>query len=41
VINTPNSPVPLHLHIIVVKDGREMRSVLDDNAVSSVFSKVE
>jgi hypothetical protein len=41
VINTPNSPVPLHLHIIVVKDGKEMRSVLDDNAISSLFSKVE
>jgi hypothetical protein len=41
VVHTPNSPVPLNLSLIVVKDGKEMRSVLDSNAISSVFTKTE
>ena len=40
-VNTPNSPVPLKLAFVVVKEGKEVRSVLDTNAISSVFSKVE
>jgi hypothetical protein len=40
-VNTPNSPVPLTLAFVVVKDGKEVRSVLDANAIVSVFTKVE
>jgi hypothetical protein len=39
--NTPNSPVPLKLDFVVAKEGKEVRSVLDTNAISSVFSKVD
>lgn len=41
VVNTPNSPVPLNLSFVVVKEGKEVHSVLDSNAVSTVFTKVE
>ena len=41
VVNTPNSPVPLNLFFVVVKEGREFHSVLNSNAVSTVFIKVE
>ena len=41
VLNTPNSPVPLHLHIVVVNSGKEMRSVLDDFAITSEYIRVE
>jgi hypothetical protein len=41
VVNTPNSPVPLKLAFVVVKEGKEVRSVLDTNAISSVFTKVD
>jgi hypothetical protein len=41
VVNTPNSPVPLNLFFVVVKDGKEFHSVLNSNAVSTVFIKVE
>jgi hypothetical protein len=41
IVNTPNSPVPLNLGFVVVKDGREVRSVLDTNAITTVFSKVD
>ena len=32
-VNTPNSPVPLKLAFVVVKEGKEVRSVLDTNAI--------
>jgi len=41
VVNTPNSPVPLHLALVVVRQGKEIHSVLDSDAISSVFKKVE
>jgi hypothetical protein len=41
VVNTPNSPVPLHLAFVIVKDGREVHTVLDSNAITAVFIKVE
>jgi hypothetical protein len=42
IVNTPNSPnVPLNLGFVVVKDGREVRAVLDTNAITTVFTKVD
>lgn len=41
VVNTPNSPVPLNLAFVVVKQGKEIHSVLDANAIATVFIKVE
>jgi hypothetical protein len=41
IINTPNSPVPLQLALVVVKHGRELRSVLGSNAVSTTFLKID
>ena len=41
VVNTPNSPAPLSLFIVVVKRGREVRTVLDAHAILSVFTKVD
>ena len=41
VLNTVNSPVPLHLHIVVVNSGKEMRSVLDTFAITSEYLRVE
>lgn len=41
VINTPNSPVPLVLGFVVVRHGQELHTVLDTDAVSSVYTKVE
>jgi len=41
VVNTPNSPVPLNLAFMVVREGKEMHSVLDSNAITAVFIKVE
>ena len=41
VVNTPNSPVPLNLALVVVKRGKEVRTVLDAHAILSVFIKVE
>jgi hypothetical protein len=41
VVNTPNSPVPLNLGFVVVKQGSEVHTVLDANAISTVFTKVE
>jgi hypothetical protein len=40
VVNTPNSPVPLNLAFVVVKHGTEVHTVLDTDAVTSVFTKV-
>ena len=41
VVTTPNSPVPLHLSFIIVKDGRELHSVLDSDAITTEFIKVD
>ncbi len=41
VVNTPNSPVPLDLFFVVVKEGKEIHSVLNANAIATVFIKVE
>ena len=41
VVNTPNSPVPLHLALVVVRQGKEIHTVLDSDAISTVFNKVE
>jgi hypothetical protein len=41
VVNTPNSPVPLHLTLVVVRQGKEVHAVLDSDAISTVFNKVE
>ena len=40
-VNTPNSPVPLKLFFVIVKNGTEVRAVLDTNAISTVFTKVD
>ncbi len=41
VLVTPNSPVPLNLFFVVVREGREFRTVLDASAISSTWIKVE
>ena len=41
VINTPNSPAPLNLGLVIVKQGREVHTVLDTHAISTVFTKVD
>lgn len=41
VVNTPNSPVPLSLAFVVVREGKEVHSVLETNAISTVFIRVE
>lgn len=41
VLNTPNSPVSLNMGFVVVKQGSEVHSVLDINAISGVSIKVE
>ena len=41
VTNTPNSPVPLNLAFVVVRQGKEIHEVLDANALSTVSVKVD
>ena len=41
VVVTPNSPVPLYLAFVVVHQGKEVHAVLESNAISTVFKKVE
>ena len=41
VVDTPNSPVPLNLFFVIVKEGNEFRTVLDNNAISSTFTRVQ
>jgi hypothetical protein len=41
VVITPNSPVPLHLSFVIVRDGKEVHSVLDSDAVTTEFTKVD
>src|SRR5258708_4978789 len=38
-VNTPNSPVPLVLGLVIVRNGNEVDTVLDSNAIISVFVK--
>ena len=40
-VNTPNSPVPLKLFFVIVKHGTQINAVLDSNAISTVFTKVD
>ena len=41
-INVPGNPLsPVKLHFVVVKQGKEIRTVVDANAVSSIGIKVE
>src|SRR5258708_15610976 len=40
-VNTPNSPVPQHLAMVVVRQGKEIHTVLDSDAIGSVFHRVE
>ena len=41
VADTPNSPVPLNVYFVIVKEGNEFRTVLDNSAISSVFTRVQ
>jgi len=41
VVDTPNSPVPLNLYFAIVKEGNEFRTVLDNSAISSVFTRLQ
>jgi len=41
VTNTPNSPVPLNLAFVVVRQGKEIHSVLDAHALATVSIKVQ
>jgi hypothetical protein len=41
VVFTPNSPVPLDLAFVVVRQGNEVHTVLDANAITTVFTKVD
>jgi hypothetical protein len=38
---TPNSPVPLNLAFVVVRQSNEVHTVLDANAITTVFTKVD
>jgi hypothetical protein len=40
VLNTPNSPIPLNIFLVVVREGREIRTVLDTSAIAGTFVKV-
>jgi hypothetical protein len=41
VINSSSNPLPLNVHFVVVKHGREIHQVVDGNAVSAVGYKVD
>jgi hypothetical protein len=41
VVNSPNSPVPLRLAFVIVREGREVHTVLDASAIAAVFTKVD
>jgi len=40
VIDSPSNPVPIHLHFVVVNNGKEIRQVVDANAVIAIGIKV-
>jgi hypothetical protein len=39
-VNTPNSRDPLSLGMVIVNNGKEVHTVLDTNAILSVFTRV-
>lgn len=42
VIKIPSSPAPpLEVHFVVVGDGREIRQVVDGNAITAIGKRVE
>jgi hypothetical protein len=42
IITVPNNPLsPLSIHFVVVKQGREIRQVVDSNAVIAIGNKVD
>ena len=41
VLNTPGNPVPLTLGLVIVRDGKEIRTVLDSNAISGIAIKID
>lgn len=41
VVFTPNSPVPVNLAFVVVKRGKEIRTVADGNAINSVYIRID
>jgi hypothetical protein len=41
VVSTPNSQFPLHLTFVIVKEGREIHTILDGSAIATVFTKVD
>jgi hypothetical protein len=41
IIDTPTSPVPLHLGLVILKQGNEVHTVLDTHAITTVFTKVD
>lgn len=41
VVNTPNSPVPLYLSFVITRDGKQMNSVQDANAILTQFTRVD
>jgi hypothetical protein len=40
-VNTPFSPVPLHLHLLIVNNGKEVFAVLNAHAILTTYIKVE
>jgi hypothetical protein len=41
IINSSENPAPLALHFVIVKQGKEIRQVVDSNAVTAIGEKVE
>ena len=41
VLNSAENPIPLTLHFVIVKEGKEIRQVVDENAVTAIGVKVE
>jgi subtilisin family serine protease len=41
VLNSAENPVALALHFVIVKEGKEIRQVVDANAVTAIGEKVE
>jgi hypothetical protein len=41
VINSSENPGPLTLHFVIVKEAKEIRQVVDSNAVTAIGEKVE
>jgi hypothetical protein len=37
----PSNPVPLQLALVVVRQGKEIHTMLDSDTISFVFNKVE